>query len=162
MAVVTVEDPGDLREPAAGNAVRLDEVDAIRVMRFTPATLDRELARADVAIDAVFGTGFRGVPEDEWADAIAGLNASPALVVAVDIPSGVNGATGAVDGDAVARTHRHVRRAEGGAWSSPEPSWRGSCASRTSGSRRSSCERRCSRWSPPTSPRSCRAGHRHP
>ena len=101
VAVVTVEDPADLREPAAGNALRLDEVDAIRVMRFTPATLDRELARADVAIDAVFGTGFRGVPEDEWADAIAGLNASPAPVVAVDIPSGVNGATGAVDGDAV-------------------------------------------------------------
>ena len=70
-------------------------------MRFTPATLDRELLRADVAIDAVFGTGFRGVPEDEWADAIAGLNTSPAPVVAVDIPSGVNGATGAVEGDAV-------------------------------------------------------------
>ncbi len=101
MAVVAVEDPADLREPAAGNALRMDEVDAIRVMRFTPATLDRELARADVAIDAVFGTGFRGVPEDEWADAIAGLNTSPAPVVAVDIPSGVNGATGAVDGDAV-------------------------------------------------------------
>ena len=101
VAVVALEDPADLREPAAANALRLDEVDAIRVMRFTPATLDRELARADVAIDAVFGTGFRGVPEDEWADAIAGLNRSPAPVVAVDIPSGVNGATGAVDGDAV-------------------------------------------------------------
>ena len=77
VAVVTVEDPADLREPAAGNALRLDETDAIRVMRLTPATLDRELARADVAVDAVFGTGFRGVPEDEWADAIAGLNTSP-------------------------------------------------------------------------------------
>ena len=101
VAVVAVEDPADLREPAARNALRLDEVGSIRVMRFTPATLDRELVRADVAIDAVFGTGFRGVPEDEWADAIAGLNMSPAPVVAVDIPSGVNGATGMVDGDAV-------------------------------------------------------------
>ena len=60
-----------------------------------------ELLRADVAIDAVFGTGFRGVPEDEWADAIAALNTSSVPVIAVDIPSGVNGATGAVDGDAV-------------------------------------------------------------
>jgi NAD(P)H-hydrate epimerase len=101
VAVVAVEDVADLREPAARNALRLDEVGSIRVMRFTPATLDRELLRADVAIDAVFGTGFRGVPEDEWADAIAGLNTSLAPVVAVDIPSGVNGATGAVDGDAV-------------------------------------------------------------
>ncbi len=33
--------------------------------RSTPALLERELARADVAVDAIFGTGFRGVPEDE-------------------------------------------------------------------------------------------------
>ena len=101
VAVVAVEAPADLREPTAGNASRLDEVSSIRLMGFDPAMLDRELRRADVAIDAVFGTGFRGVPEDEWAEAIAALNASPAPVIAVDIPSGVNGATGAVDGDAV-------------------------------------------------------------
>jgi hydroxyethylthiazole kinase-like uncharacterized protein yjeF len=68
---------------------------------FSDASLARELERADVTIDAIFGTGFRGIPEDEWADAIAGVNASLAPVVAVDIPSGVNGATGAVEGDAV-------------------------------------------------------------
>ena len=101
VAVVAVEALDDLREPAAGNAARLDEVTSIRVLPFAHAMLDRELRRADVAIDALFGTGFRGIPEDEWADAIAGLNASPAPVVAVDIPSGVNGATGAVEGDAV-------------------------------------------------------------
>ena len=101
VAVVAVEALDDLREPAATNAARLDEVASIRVVRFDLAVLDRELRRADVAIDALFGTGFRGIPEDEWADAIAGLNASPAPVVAVDIPSGVNGATGAVEGDAV-------------------------------------------------------------
>jgi ADP-dependent NAD(P)H-hydrate dehydratase / NAD(P)H-hydrate epimerase len=101
VAVVAVDDLVDLREPAAGNAARLDEDGSIRVMGFAPATLDRELLRADVAIDAVFGTGFRGVPEDEWADAIAGLNASPVPVVAVDIPSGVTGGTGRVEGDAV-------------------------------------------------------------
>jgi yjeF C-terminal region, hydroxyethylthiazole kinase-related len=68
---------------------------------FAHAMLDRELRRADVAIDALFGTGFRGIPEDDWANAIAVLNASPTPVVAVDIPSGVNGATGMVEGDAV-------------------------------------------------------------
>jgi hydroxyethylthiazole kinase-like uncharacterized protein yjeF len=101
VTVVAVEALDDLREPAAGNATRLAEVTSLRVVPFAHATLDRELRRADVAIDALFGTGFRGIPEDDWADAIAGLNASPAPVVAVDIPSGVNGGTGTVEGDAV-------------------------------------------------------------
>ncbi len=101
VCVVAVEPLDDLREPAAANAARLDEVPSIRVVRFDHAVLDRELRRADVAIDALFGTGFRGIPEDDWAGAIAGVNASPAPVVAVDIPSGVNGATGTVEGDAV-------------------------------------------------------------
>jgi len=98
--VVMIESPQDLREPAATNFRRLVEVDA-RVRPFSPAVLERELARADVAIDAIFGTGFRGIPEDEWAAAIGALNASGVPIVAVDIPSGVNGETGAVEGDAV-------------------------------------------------------------
>jgi NAD(P)H-hydrate epimerase len=101
VAVVAVEALDDLREPAAGNAARLDEVPSVRALPFAHTTLDRELRRADIAIDALFGTGFQGIPEDDWAEAIAGLNASPVPVVAVDIPSGVNGATGAVEGEAV-------------------------------------------------------------
>lgn len=101
VAVVAVEALEDLREPAAGNAARMHEVGSIRVLPFAHATLERELRRADVVVDALFGTGFRGIPEDDWADAIAVLNASPTPVVAVDIPSGVNGATGMVEGDAV-------------------------------------------------------------
>jgi NAD(P)H-hydrate epimerase len=100
VAVVAVETTDTLREPAAANLGRLGEV-GVRVREWSSATLAHELARADVAIDAIFGTGFRGSPEDEWAEAIDGLNAGPAPVVAVDIPSGVNGATGAVEGAAV-------------------------------------------------------------
>jgi NAD(P)H-hydrate epimerase len=98
--VVTIERPEDLREPAATNFARLREQD-VRVRAFSDAGLERELARADVAIDAVFGTGFRGIPEDEWAASIAAMNAAAAPAVAVDIPSGVNGANGAVEGEAV-------------------------------------------------------------
>ena len=101
VAVVAVEVLADLREPAATNAARLNEAPSIRVLPFSDATLTSELERADVTIDAIFGTGFRGIPEDEWANAIAGVNASLTTVVAVDIPSGVNGATGAVEGEAV-------------------------------------------------------------
>lgn len=60
-----------------------------------------ERRRSDVVIDAIFGTGFRGVAEGTDVEAIALINGSGAPVVAVDIPSGVDGATGAVVGQAV-------------------------------------------------------------
>lgn len=60
-----------------------------------------QLAEADVVIDAIFGTGFRGRVEGAAADVVDAINGSGAAVVAVDIPSGVDGATGAVEGSAV-------------------------------------------------------------
>lgn len=95
--VVMLQPAEALREPAASNFRRLGEAD-VRARPFSPATLARELARADVAVDAIFGTGFLGSPEGEWARAIGGLNEWGGPVVAVDIPSGVNGETGAVEG----------------------------------------------------------------
>jgi hydroxyethylthiazole kinase-like uncharacterized protein yjeF len=59
------------------------------------------LSDADVVVDALFGTGFRGSAEGPAAAAIEAINASGATVVAVDIPSGVDGATGRVEGQAV-------------------------------------------------------------
>ena len=70
-------------------------------MSARPRSSHAALDHADVAVDAIFGTGFHGRPEGAWADAIAELNASPVPVVAVDIPSGVDGATGAHRGEAV-------------------------------------------------------------
>jgi ADP-dependent NAD(P)H-hydrate dehydratase / NAD(P)H-hydrate epimerase len=100
VCVVSVEALDELREPAATNATRLREV-GLTAIPFSTSSLARELDRADIAIDAIFGTGFQGVPEDEWAAAIETLNVSSPPVVAVDIPSGVDGATGAVEGEAV-------------------------------------------------------------
>jgi NAD(P)H-hydrate epimerase len=99
--VVLLEDPGELREPAGTNARRLEEVPGIRLRTFHAGSLQRELARADVAVDAIFGTGFRGMPEGDWAAGIASLNEAGVPIVAVDIPSGVNGTTGVVEGEAV-------------------------------------------------------------
>jgi len=98
--VVGVGAGDDPREPAATNRRRLAEV-GVTVRPFSDARLERALGRADVAIDAIFGTGFRGAPEDVWAEAIVELNESGVPIVAVDVPSGVNGATGAVEGEAV-------------------------------------------------------------
>ena len=100
VTVLMLEAAEDLREPADVNFARLAETD-VRIRPFSRSLLSRELARADVAIDAIFGTGFRGFPEEDWADAIDGLNEGGVPVVAVDIPSGVNGETGAVEGEAV-------------------------------------------------------------
>jgi hydroxyethylthiazole kinase-like uncharacterized protein yjeF len=100
VSVLSVDQPERRHEPAAANLLRLTEM-GIGVRKCSPALLERELARADVAVDAIFGTGFTGVPENGWAAAIAGLNAGAPPVVAVDIPSGVDGSTGAVEGEAV-------------------------------------------------------------
>ena len=62
------------------------------------------LANADLVIDAIFGTGFHGPIVGLAAKAIDAINASGRPVLAVDIPSGVNGDTGAVEGPAVRAT----------------------------------------------------------
>ncbi|WXG43424.1 MAG: NAD(P)H-hydrate dehydratase [Promethearchaeati archaeon SRVP18_Atabeyarchaeia-1] len=56
---------------------------------------------SDVIIDAIFGTGIKGKIREPAAGAIALINSSGALKVAVDIPSGVNPDTGEVSGVAV-------------------------------------------------------------
>lgn len=59
------------------------------------------LEHSDVIVDALFGTGFHGAARGAPAAAIDAMNSSVAPVVAIDIPSGVDGATGAADGPAV-------------------------------------------------------------
>jgi hydroxyethylthiazole kinase-like uncharacterized protein yjeF len=102
VAVFTVEPVDDRTpEPAATNAMRLVRETGVRARPISATTLARELGRADVAVDAIFGTGFRGAPKGDWAEAIDALNAGRSPVIAVDIPSGVDGRTGAVAGAAV-------------------------------------------------------------
>jgi len=65
------------------------------------AGLERALGRADLAVDAMFGTGFQGPLAGDAAFAADALTAAHCPVLAVDIPSGVDGLTGAVPGRAV-------------------------------------------------------------
>ncbi len=99
---VTVLAVGDdePREPAAAK-LRALAATGVRLRPWSVAAAARELARADVAVDAIVGTGFHGVPDGPFADAIRAIELAGVPVVAVDIPSGVDGATGAVPGDAV-------------------------------------------------------------
>src|SRR5918996_2658205 len=89
----------DTSEAKGATAEHLRKLTAagINVDPFDP----RRLGFAHVVVDAIFGTGFRGEAEGLPAEAIEATNATGVPVVAVDIPSGVNGVTGAVDGSAV-------------------------------------------------------------
>jgi NAD(P)H-hydrate epimerase len=82
--------------------------------------VSRALARADVVVDAMFGTGFRGALTGDAAWIATALAASSARVVAIDIPSGVDGLTGATGGPAV-RADRTVTFAayKPGLWFEP-------------------------------------------
>ncbi len=54
-----------------------------------------DFEQADIIIDALFGAGLRRPPEGEAAEAIEKANSSGLPIVAVDLPSGVDGDTGA-------------------------------------------------------------------
>ncbi len=59
------------------------------------------LRGAALVVDALFGSGLTGAPRGPYPDVIAELNGSGLDVLAVDLPSGVEGDTGAVHGEAV-------------------------------------------------------------
>jgi hydroxyethylthiazole kinase-like uncharacterized protein yjeF len=56
------------------------------------------LSGAEVIVDAIFGTGLKADVTGVPAAAIAAVNATPALRVAVDLPSGLDADSGAVRG----------------------------------------------------------------
>ncbi len=64
-----------------------------------------ELAVADWVVDALFGSGLRGPVPPPFDRVIAAINAAPARVLAVDIPSGLDSDTGQPSGPTVRSHH---------------------------------------------------------
>lgn len=62
------------------------------------------LPSSAIIIDGIFGTGFHGAIEEPIATIIRNINQSRLPIVAVDIPSGLNGETGVVEGEAIIAT----------------------------------------------------------
>lgn len=58
-------------------------------------------AEADLLIDAILGNGIEREVGGEFADAVAAFNQHTAPVLALDIPTGINGDTGALMGCAI-------------------------------------------------------------
>jgi ADP-dependent NAD(P)H-hydrate dehydratase / NAD(P)H-hydrate epimerase len=78
------------------------------------------LEAAEVAVDAILGTGFSGEPHGPAAEAIAALNDWAGPVVACDVPSGVDASTGEVAGAAVhALATATFAAAKPGLWINP-------------------------------------------
>ena len=93
--VVTPIEPnelaGDLARQVAQSAVKSGIEPVVGPSR---DELEGLLETADVALDCMLGTGFHGEvrpPFDIWIDCV---NACPARVVSVDVPSGLSGQTG--------------------------------------------------------------------
>jgi len=75
----------------------------LRIERFSARAI-ASLGRPDLIVDAVFGTGFAGKLHAPFSEIIWWINEQDAPVVAVDIPSGVNGTTGRAENGAVEAT----------------------------------------------------------
>jgi NAD(P)H-hydrate epimerase len=108
LAVAPVE---ELRGDARSNAERVDGVEPFDAAR---------LADCSVAVDALLGTGFSGTAHGPVADAIEALVASRLPIVAADVPSGVDAATGVVEGPAIrAYATATFAEAKPGLWINP-------------------------------------------
>src|SRR5229473_495159 len=65
--VIFPDDPGTLKGDAGTNLERLRH---IRLLRFAGPSFARELRRADLVVDALYGTGFRGALAGPAAQAV--------------------------------------------------------------------------------------------
>jgi hydroxyethylthiazole kinase-like uncharacterized protein yjeF len=99
-----------VRVSFVGDRSRLKGDEALAAKRWAGPVEDAspgELIKSDIVIDALFGAGLDRAVEGLPRAMIEAMNASGAAVLAVDLPSGINGTTGAVMGTAV-RAHRTV------------------------------------------------------
>ncbi len=94
--VVALSDPARLRGDAA-LAWQSARDAGVRVEPYEGQSFDE----ADLIVDAIFGTGLDRQVAGHYADVIDAINAAPAPVVAVDIPSGLHADSGRALGRAV-------------------------------------------------------------
>jgi hydroxyethylthiazole kinase-like uncharacterized protein yjeF len=88
------------RDALKGDAAEMARRWGAAIEGLTPALV----ADADVVVDALFGAGLSRPLEGMAAAVVAAINAGGKPVVAVDVPSGLDGTTGAVGGPVVQAT----------------------------------------------------------
>ncbi|MEO7152227.1 MAG: NAD(P)H-hydrate epimerase, partial [Burkholderiaceae bacterium] len=103
----------DVQVSLLGDADRLptDAAQALALARAAGVTVsdalpaEATLRRDDLAIDALLGIGGSRAPRAALAAAIARLNGWPGVVLAIDVPSGLEADTGRWLGDIAVRAH---------------------------------------------------------
>lgn len=75
--------------PTATDALTMfGKLQEVPVFLFEQEQAKEEIETADVIIDAVFGFGFKGEPDDKTAEVFRFINEAEGAVVSIDIPSG--------------------------------------------------------------------------
>ncbi|HEX3909740.1 MAG TPA: NAD(P)H-hydrate dehydratase [Solirubrobacteraceae bacterium] len=95
VTVVCVAPVEEFKGDAETNLARLPGPAPISLAQAADA-----IAEASVIVDALLGTGFAGEPHGPVAEAIEAIDAADGIVVAVDVPSGVDASTGVISGPA--------------------------------------------------------------
>ena len=115
ITVVLLGNPTDLKsEEAKLNWSILEKMDTVDILFGKEITSDLKnaIAKADIIIDAIFGTGIKGQIREPYLSAIGAINSNRrAFVLAVDMPSGFDPNTGkthdlCVRADATVTFHR--------------------------------------------------------
>jgi len=102
--VYTLCKPGELKGDAAANAATWAKMGGAVVELLSTEAVKAASGRAgkaDILVDAVFGTGLTDEVSGHYAEAVRLINGLGRKVVSIDIPSGINASTGAVLGEAV-------------------------------------------------------------
>ncbi len=100
--VITAVDPGKYKGDALTNFAALEKT-RVPVETWCQC-LAAGLGKADLLVDALLGTGLSGGLRPPYPAVIAALNESGKPVLAIDIPSGLDGDTGEVATAAVVAT----------------------------------------------------------
>jgi NAD(P)H-hydrate epimerase len=91
ITIILLGSPADLRsEEARLNWGIVEKMDSIEIIfgKELNGEVKKRIAKADIILDAIFGTGIKGGIREPYSPAIDAINDSKAYVLAVDVPSG--------------------------------------------------------------------------
>ena len=102
--VYLLSSPAEIKGDAAANLTILQSMGAKIYLIINDKDLHRveiSMMYADLIVDAIFGTGFKGEPRGVAARLIKLINDSKRLTLSVDVPSGLEADTGKVHGECI-------------------------------------------------------------